>query len=93
VVFSNLDSVYKISIAFKVFQISFGTSQRLEGCRDGQPHTTTGASTKLALVNLSAEIDGMLGVFWSESNHTIVFPYRIIIQQKLAHVKEKMHKS
>ncbi len=52
--------------------MSFDTSQRLEGYRGGQPHTTAGASTKLALVDLNAEIDAVFRIFRSENDHNVV---------------------
>ncbi len=64
--------VFKISNALKIFQISFGTCQRFKGRRGSQPHATACARVGLAFVNLDAEVAGMLGVFWSESNHNVV---------------------
>jgi hypothetical protein len=54
-----------------IFQICFGSSQRSEGGRSRKPHTATRAGAGIALVDLNAEMGGMLGVFWSESNHMV----------------------
>jgi hypothetical protein len=58
--------------ALQIIKMSFDTSQRLEGYRGGQPHTTAGASTKLALVDLNAEIDAVFRIFRSENDHNVV---------------------
>jgi len=56
-----------------IFQICFGSGQRSEGGRIRKPHAAARTGSGFAFVDLDAQVGGMLGVFWGESNHGVVF--------------------